>query len=48
MHIVICEVDLRWTEMHSKCDASEVLTDKNIIEMLLKWSMKTHVLELQF
>lgn len=34
--------------MHSYCDASEVLTDKNTFEMLLKWSMKTHVLELQF
>lgn len=48
MLIVICEVDLRWTEMPSRCDATEVLTDKNTFEMLLKWNMKTRVLELQF
>lgn len=34
--------------MHSKCDASEVLTDKNTFEIPLKWSMKTRVLDLQF
>lgn len=47
IHIVICGVDLRWREMHSKCDASKVLTDKNDLEMVLKWNMKICVLELQ-